>query len=611
MNNKFKEILDYEETILFFYEYFRNNEFSSKKDVFLNFLQEKTLEKTEIINSLNNLIQKEVFDVIDDIDNHKELIPDILEFAENLFQHELDNKEVYLDVYLSREIFIKMLDYFEKTNDIDNQLVCLYWILIVSASLNDYNSGIFYYKKARKFLSIIKLLKQESREYVIRIMSNKTLLFPISKDYLSGVLYSKALIKYINKNYKELNISVERYNFWMFVLYNNIVDHSVLYIRENKNNISVDFVSQSYDYSKKAKEFEIKVDGDVISVLTPLMLEIAYYHGDFNREKYYKKIGEYLFRLDGSKQSDSFNDTKEEIEVSLRELYLIDILDNEELLPKRKVELMQEMFDIMFITFAKSRMTQEEMNFRKYIINYIQIASKVISKEDIIKNISIILRNLHPFTFGHSIEVSAISLVMTEIIIDYNPNYFIGLFDYKTIKDVITNKANILNFVKYCGLSHDFGKIGIIAIISKSNRLTDYEFDSIKQHSMMGYEILAASEETKNFAYIALCHHKMNGLIGGYPPSVFEECYEFSSVINIINLADTVSAATDVYGRTYNGRKYLSDVQGEINRASDKYDPILLEIFNQDCCIEKIKHIITDSRDDLLYRIFSNKEVAI
>lgn len=56
MNNKFKEILDLEEAILFFYEYFRNNEFSSKKDVFLNFLQGKTLEKTEIINNLNNLI---------------------------------------------------------------------------------------------------------------------------------------------------------------------------------------------------------------------------------------------------------------------------------------------------------------------------------------------------------------------------------------------------------------------------------------------------------------------------------------------------------------------------------------------------------------------------
>ncbi len=500
-----------------------------------------------------------------------------------------------------------MFNYFEKFNNDEGQIHCVLYLIFINDVLNDYNNAFFYYNKGRAFLKKIFDYSQETRVLLVRILVNRTLF-----DWYN-FYYIKSVIKYLQKNKQKLKITDDQYNFWMFVLYNNYSNHSVVYIRKNKKNISREFIVNAYNFSKKAKEFQIKIaNEDTISVLTPIILELSYYYGVFNnRRSYYDEIGKFLFKLQDSKQSDSFNDTKEEIEVSLRELYLIDILDNEELLPKRKVELMQEMFDIMFITFAKSRMTQDEMNFRKYIINYIQIASKVISKEDIIKNISIILRNLHPFTFGHSIEVSAISLVMTEIIIDYNPNYFIGLFDYKTIKDVITNKANILNFVKYCGLSHDFGKIGIIAIISKSNRLTDYEFDSIKQHSMMGYEILAASEETKNFAYIALCHHKMNGLIGGYSPSVFEECYEFSSVINIINLADTVSAATDVYGRTYNGRKYLSDVQGEINRASDRYDPILLEIFNQDCCIEKIKHIITDSRDDLLYRIFSNKEVVI
>lgn len=610
MKAEFEDIINHEKTILLFYEYFRNNEFCSKNE-FILFLKDKTFEKTEIIGNLNNLIQKEIFDIIDVIDKHQELIQDILKLAEDLFQYELDGKYVYLDVYLSREIFIQMLGYFEKVNDIDNQLVCLYWLLVVSASLSDYDSGIFYYKKAKKFLINIYSLSEGSKEYVLKIMINKTLLFPVSKDYLRGVLYSKALIKYINKNFEKLGISIEKYNFWMFVLHNNMIDHSILFIRDQKNKVSKKFISQAYEHSKTAKEFEIKIDGDVISTLTPLILEVAYYNGNFNREEHYEIIGKYLLRLKDSKQSDSFHETKEEIEVSLRELYLVDILNNKELPSERKIELMQEIFDIIFKTFAKSRMTQDEMAFRKYIINYLQIATKIIPKERVIGNILVIFKHLHPFTFVHSIEVSSISVILTEEIILSMPEYFIGLFGYKNEKDVIDNASVVLNFVKYAALAHDFGKIGIISIISKLNRLTDYEFESIKQHSIMGYEILSASPETKNYSYIALSHHKMNGLVGGYPPNILEECHKFSPIISIVNLADTITAATDIYGRTYNGKKHLSDVQGEINMAKERYDKTLIEVFNKDSCIDKIKHIITSTREDLLFRVFTNKEVAI
>ena len=68
-----------------------------------------------------------------------------------------------------------------------------------------------------------------------------------------------------------------------------------------------------------------------------------------------------------------------------------------------------------------------------------------------------------------------------------------------------------------CGLLHDIGKLKIPPdIIQKPGKLTDAEFEQIRSHPMLGYEILRPKNLDNRIKLAALQHHeKFNGK--GYP----------------------------------------------------------------------------------------------
>ena len=51
---------------------------------------------------------------------------------------------------------------------------------------------------------------------------------------------------------------------------------------------------------------------------------------------------------------------------------------------------------------------------------------------------------------------------------------------------------NEINDIYFAALLHDVGKIGVSeAIINKKGKLSDYEFDQVKKHTVLGWEILS------------------------------------------------------------------------------------------------------------------------
>lgn len=71
--------------------------------------------------------------------------------------------------------------------------------------------------------------------------------------------------------------------------------------------------------------------------------------------------------------------------------------------------------------------------------------------------------------------------------------------------------------LQLAGILHDIGKIGIDdSVLKKPGRLTDEEFDQIKQHPVLGYEIL---KDIRPFRHIlpAVRHHHESWDGGGYP----------------------------------------------------------------------------------------------
>ena len=76
-----------------------------------------------------------------------------------------------------------------------------------------------------------------------------------------------------------------------------------------------------------------------------------------------------------------------------------------------------------------------------------------------------------------------------------------------------------LDLIYYSSLLHDIGKLGTPdSILLKQDRLTDEEFATMKEHTVIGYNILnnSSSKYLKAGAIIAYSHHeRFDGT--GYP----------------------------------------------------------------------------------------------
>ncbi len=125
---------------------------------------------------------------------------------------------------------------------------------------------------------------------------------------------------------------------------------------------------------------------------------------------------------------------------------------------------------------------------------------------------------------------------------------------------------------------HDIGKIGIPDdILRKPGRLTHAEFEIMKQHTLIGYEILkdSPSKYLQTGAVIALSHHeKFNGT--GYPHQLGN--HEIPLVARIVSVADAYDALTSE--RPYKREWSVQKAVDYINSQRGKYfDPEIIDAF--------------------------------
>jgi len=130
--------------------------------------------------------------------------------------------------------------------------------------------------------------------------------------------------------------------------------------------------------------------------------------------------------------------------------------------------------------------------------------------------------------------------------------------------------------VHVAGLVHDIGKIGVPeAVLCKPGRLTAEEFEAIKRHPQIGYDILKDIPLLKDVLPGVLEHHeRWDGL--GYPNGVAGE--EISLMGRILALADTFDAMSST--RSYRPAMSRQRVLEEIRRcAGAQFDPSLVPHF--------------------------------
>lgn len=96
----------------------------------------------------------------------------------------------------------------------------------------------------------------------------------------------------------------------------------------------------------------------------------------------------------------------------------------------------------------------------------------------------------------------------------------------------------------FAALLHDVGKIGVpIEILSKTERLTDEEFEQIKQHPVVGGNILSSIQQSPWLSIGARYHHeRYDGR--GYPEKLAGE--KIPEIARIIAVADAYDAMTSI-----------------------------------------------------------------
>jgi response regulator RpfG family c-di-GMP phosphodiesterase len=142
---------------------------------------------------------------------------------------------------------------------------------------------------------------------------------------------------------------------------------------------------------------------------------------------------------------------------------------------------------------------------------------------------------------------------------------------------------------------HDMGKVGIAdAILLKPGKLDDEEFEIMKTHATLGYEMLKDSKSKflQCGAMIAISHHEKYGG-NGYPNGLQGED---------INIYGRITAIADVFDALTSTRPYkkawsFDDAIEFLKKESGlHFDPKLVDIFIAH--INEVKHIFNSFNEE-------------
>jgi response regulator RpfG family c-di-GMP phosphodiesterase len=138
-----------------------------------------------------------------------------------------------------------------------------------------------------------------------------------------------------------------------------------------------------------------------------------------------------------------------------------------------------------------------------------------------------------------------------------------------------------LRSLEFGSLLHDIGKIGIPdAILRKPARLTDEEWEKMRQHPALGQRILAGIKFLEGAARVVGQHHeKWDG--SGYPLGLRAEEIDFNArIFAVVDAFDAI-----VSNRVYRTAKSYELASVELNKcAGHHFDPEVVAAFHRVPC---------------------------
>lgn len=256
----------------------------------------------------------------------------------------------------------------------------------------------------------------------------------------------------------------------------------------------------------------------------------------------------------------------EEIRKFNNSLYILLLTGHKDLAPPletiRKLSIQgycekSDKFDQLLLLIESAIKSIEQMNTINKINNELQQSKEELEKAylESIQTLRYTVEAKDTYTRGHSDRVSEYSVL-------------IGKYMNLSEDDLKTLKIG--------GLFHDIGKIGVPdSILLKEAKLTDEEYNEIKNHPLIGKHILSNATTFKDIIPIVYHHHeKYNGT--GYPGKLAGE--DIPLFARIAAIADTFDAMTSK--RSYRNALPLEVVRAEIEKFSGtQFDHAIAKVF--------------------------------
>jgi hypothetical protein len=209
----------------------------------------------------------------------------------------------------------------------------------------------------------------------------------------------------------------------------------------------------------------------------------------------------------------------------------------------------------------------------------------------------------------HNIMVDKIAENITLTVLNQKPELFISKGGYQTKEEVLSHKDEIIRFIREASLLHDTGKAPFWDLLNQQRRhLTPAEFDIIKLHSQVGYDILRLNPSLERFAEVALCHHKWYDGTQGYPKNADNVNSPDRIYIDIITLADSIDAGTDSLGRCYRAGKPFAMLLKELEeQKGTRYNPDLVSLISSSPSLkDNLVFIVTEGRKEVFSQIYQD-----
>jgi len=272
-----------------------------------------------------------------------------------------------------------------------------------------------------------------------------------------------------------------------------------------------------------------------------------------------------------------------------------------------EVSLLEEIYDnicaYIFRFAGDSALSFELENVSEIIRRYIEVPSGVLFKDFVLQ----IIAAIHPPTYIHSQMVGQLTECFCYHLINKNPEIFVGMPGIENVDDVYKKRSHIVDYAYNAALCHDFGKAFIMdTIFVYGRRLLDFEFDIIKAHPEVGYMLLSNNESTRKYADVARGHHKWYDDTKGYPENVKTVDSPYKVIIDIVQCADCMDAATDSVGRSYNQGKTLANFIKEIKAdLGSRYAPFLAPLFDDPMVYQDVEYLLDEQRAKNYERTYS------